>query len=521
MKKLLCIAVASVVFAACRQSKEYPKQLVWADSIMAAHPDSALAILNAYKNSAMQMDESGRMYYTLLLTLAKDKCRLTHDADTLMPDVVEYYESKGDDKKLSWAYYTLGRIYDDIKNYPKALDYYQKAIDKGRATEDFRLMGLAYSQVGVIYHYNYMYDEMVDAYRKSYEYALRAKDTLAIAHRLTNMACVYTALNDVDSTLYYYNKSYEINHDPMTKSAIADIYIQIEEYDKAYEALCFNRKSYTYWADYYKAVGQSDSAIHYYDLTLSNGNLHAKLDAANNLAQYAETEGDLQSALEYRRKGQFLQDSINAITKVAELKRVEMQAKMEKAEKVKSELEYENHIAWITILSVLSFALISILITYRRYKLTKERAEKNMRMAVIKEANESPNDVASTDNAQPESNVDRIIGDKGRFPLLNSVINEASNKNYTLREEDWECLKREITVLYPKFINNLKLMYVSINPKELCVCCLMKLNLRQTDIAHTICMSNNGLTTLQIRLYKKLTGGNGKAKDLKELIKTL
>lgn len=516
MKRLLLFLIAAILIAACRQQQDYPDLLVRADSIMAAHPDSALAILESYSDSAKQMDKGIRMYYTLLLTLAKDKCRLTHEADTLMPEVVEYYESKGDNKKLSWAYYTLGRIYDDMKNYPKALDFYQKAIDKGQEIGDIQLKGLAYSQIGVIYHYNQMYDEMVDAYRKSYECALQARDTLAMAYRLTNMARVYTILNNVDSTLFYYNKSYELDHDPKTKSAIADIYIQIEEYGKAYEALSYNREAYTYWADYYNAIGKSDSAIYYYKKALETGDIYSKLDAAHQLAEKAEREWDFSAAMRYVKKEKEYQDSLDNVTKVAELKRVETQAKMEKMERTKLELESENHLVWAILLATLSCILIASLIIYRRYKLIKERTEKNMRIATIKEI--STGDAPPKEVGSDKDCISRIINDKERYVTCNAIISEKANADFFLRESVWSRLEEEISSISPSFIPKLRLLYPPIKQKEICVCCLMMLELKSKDIAHIICMSNNGLSTLQMRLYKKLTGNDGKARELKGVL---
>lgn len=516
MKKFLLLLIATILLVACHQQKEYPEQLVRADSIMAAYPDSALALLRVCEDSIEQMDKDTRMYYTLLLTLAKDKCWQTHEADTLMPEVIEYYESQGDNKKLSWAYYTLGRIYDDMRNYPKALDLYQKSIDKGQETEDLRLIGLAYSQIGVIYHYNHMYDEMVDAYRKSYECALQAKDTLAMACRMTNMARVYTILNNVDSTLYYYNKSYELDHDPTTKSAIADIYIQIEEYGKAYEALCYNREAYTYWAEYYNAIGLSDSTIYYYEKALETGDIYSKLEATHNLAEKAENSGNLSAAMQYVKKEKEYQDSLDNVTKVAELKRVETQSKMEKMERTKLNLEAENRLVWIMLLAALSFILLASLIIYRRYKLITERGEQAMRFVTMKEM--SAIEVSTKEISGCNRVISCIKKDKERFAICNTILSGIANVDFVLHESDWSKLEEEINTVFPSFTHKLQLLCPSIKEKEVCVCCLMMLDLKSKDIAHTICMSNNGLSTLQMRLYKKLTGNDGKARELKDVL---
>lgn len=518
MKRLL-LFITIILLAACRQQKEYPEQLVQADSIMATYPDSALFILNAYKDTTKQINTSVKMYYTLLLTLAKDKCRQTHETDTLMPEVIEYYESQGDNKKLSWAYYTLARIYNDIKNYPKALDCYQKAIDNGQEVGDYRLIGLAYSQIGLIYHYNHMYDELIDSYRKSYEYALLANDTLAMACRLSNMARVYTVLNNVDSTLYYYNKSYEIDHDPITKSTIADIYIQIGEYDKAYKALLDNRKSTTMWAEYYDAIGENDSAIFYYKQTLSKGDIYSKLDAAHKMTGKAESDGNVSAALFYLKKEREYRDSIDKVTNVAELKRVEIQSKMEKAEKLRNDLEMENHFIWISLLSVLSCSLLVMFIIYRRYKIEKERNEKNLRIATIKEMSEVEDIDINSDSKK--NKLCHIMENKDTFTICNNIFSGKDNENYILRESDWSSFMEEINIIHPSFTQKLQLIYPSIKKKEMCICCLMMLDLKSKDIAHIICMSNNGLSTLQMRLYKKLTGNEGKARELKDVLNGL
>lgn len=67
------------------------------------------------------------MYY-LLLTEAEDKTYKKHESDSLIAIATEYFDKTDDVKRKAKAWYYRGRVVDDLKDAPRAQDYYLKAL---------------------------------------------------------------------------------------------------------------------------------------------------------------------------------------------------------------------------------------------------------------------------------------------------------------------------------------------------------------------------------------------------------
>ena len=80
--------------------------------------------------------QATQMYYQLLTIKAKDKAYITHTSDSLIKNVVKYYEERKDRERLQETYYYAGRVYRDMGDEPQALEHLQKAIEKTKDCTD-------------------------------------------------------------------------------------------------------------------------------------------------------------------------------------------------------------------------------------------------------------------------------------------------------------------------------------------------------------------------------------------------
>lgn len=88
---LLLIILLPLYFLSC-DSKPYPQVLQLADSLANTCPDSAIVLLEQFKDSASQESKEAQMYYQLLTIKARDKAYITHTSDSLILEVLHYYE---------------------------------------------------------------------------------------------------------------------------------------------------------------------------------------------------------------------------------------------------------------------------------------------------------------------------------------------------------------------------------------------------------------------------------------------
>ena len=154
----------------------YPAALHRADSLADACPDSARALLARWTDSARLAPRRVQMYHRLLTVKAADKAYVRHTSDTVIKDVVAYYEDGADPWLLPEAYYYAGRVYSDLGDAPQALDYFERAAEalppKGREM----LAGKIYSQMGTLFMYQQMHEEALQMYRRSYAVEVEAGD---------------------------------------------------------------------------------------------------------------------------------------------------------------------------------------------------------------------------------------------------------------------------------------------------------------------------------------------------------
>lgn len=175
-KRVFILLSVILALAACTHSS-YNTQLVSVDSLLKSHPDSALLQLRTMSFSS----EADRMYHTLLLADAANKCYDTLPSDSLLREVAEFYDRHGTSNEQVRAHYLLGCAYRDLGEAPQALDCFHDAIDLADTTAkdcNYRLLMSVYGQMAYIFHkQNLPQDEFTAAldYKKN---ALLSKDTL-------------------------------------------------------------------------------------------------------------------------------------------------------------------------------------------------------------------------------------------------------------------------------------------------------------------------------------------------------
>ena len=105
----------------------YPTKLVVADSLCAVNPDSALGILKLMEDTMSSAGKADRMYYELLKTDAMNKAYVDMTTDSILKEVVVYYDRHGSANEQMRAHYLLGCAYRDMGEALMALQCYQEA----------------------------------------------------------------------------------------------------------------------------------------------------------------------------------------------------------------------------------------------------------------------------------------------------------------------------------------------------------------------------------------------------------
>lgn len=567
---LLHAIFLSLCVCSC-QHNPYPRSMQIADSIVDTAPDSAVALLVQLKDSILSEPTSTRMYYNLLSIKAHDKAYIPHTSDSLILQVIHYYEHKEDEKCLPEAYYYAGRIYRDLGDAPQALDYFQKAVDKIGEGRDYKLYSRMYSQMGTLYMYQDMYNEAMKAYQKAYPYDILAKDSIAIIYNLRNIGLAFTGVNNADSTLFYYRKAHEQaisignqNLMDMLKIDLASLYKQLKRYDSAKMELqqLFNankkiRQSsiYTIYADLYYQMHNLDSASYYYNHLLEIGTIYAKQTAHWELAKIAKQQCNYLIMQDHIQKYMDYTDSIQKETHAETIYKVQSLYNYQLREKENNKLRIKNaqqklYITYIIFSIIIAIAFITIYIQYNARKkhqlneqlskLKKLQEEQYLKSTEFIEANkmqiqkmEERLQSSAIENStlrallqiQKEQimqmnckiETDRKEQEIAEMAFKQSNIysrfhNAISDTKIKLAKEDWDILQTHIDNCYKDFTTRLRALY-PISEIELQICLLLKTNITTTGIAQLTGRSKSAIVSARKKLYEKIHNKPGKPEE--------
>ena len=177
MKKYLCLFVLLMVVG-CQHHYQYPLVLQEADSLCVAQPDSAISLLKSISTEMQQAPGYVQKRYLLLTIKANDKAYINHTSDSLILSLVDYYEHGGDKDFLGEAYYYAGSTYRDLGDAPRALEYYQKALDAMPGDENLKVKSKVYAQMGQLFILQKLYRKAFVSYKNAYQSPLFKKTPL-------------------------------------------------------------------------------------------------------------------------------------------------------------------------------------------------------------------------------------------------------------------------------------------------------------------------------------------------------
>jgi tetratricopeptide (TPR) repeat protein len=177
---LLCI----LTLAGCRQGAHYRADLLRADSVMDARPDSAYGIVARLRPDSL--DDANRALLCLLTTQAKWKTDRDISNDTAWDAAIRHFTEQEDYDRLAKCYYYRGIVYKERNEVEKALAYYLKAASYSKKTNDIRIKYLILSYIGILYNEQALYENAYTYHKRAIHYAEAEKDTSHIISSIIN-----------------------------------------------------------------------------------------------------------------------------------------------------------------------------------------------------------------------------------------------------------------------------------------------------------------------------------------------
>ena len=530
---LTLLAALALCLAACTGRHTYPRPLLEADSLADLRPDSALALLQAYEDSARHISRPDSMYLALLKIKATDKLYIPRDTTDGILDIVSYYEHGGDRRLLPMAYYYLASAYRDCAKPLSAVDLFYKALYSAEENGDSMTQARCFSQIAAQFYYNGLYYKAVNTFLSAHRIDSMLGNTHRMALGLRDIANCYRETDDYDLAAKYFLKALDIAQMGKDKNAESTICAQFarlyEEVGKYAEAEKYLKVAISYGdsaelsavlsiaSGLYRTMGLVADAKRCDEMVVAIGNNAGKRAASDNLYRYYSSKGQTDSAIHYFNIYKKYTDTINNMRANDYLA---AKANLNGHLSIPTEDKARHlHFIYVVAAMVLSVGIgLTFVVLYRRRK--SNDAEKQGEC-------ETPQQQGCTPERQTLSEVSVKIDKRlaldpivMKFKRIGALKKDGvCDTDGKLTGEDWKALDQLVNTVHQGFKQ--KLMEHDLNILEYRVCLLLKTGLSISEISRIVFQSRSSISVMRKRMYVKFFGKDGRGSDFDAFILSL
>ena len=565
-------------------NRKYEQTITRADNLMELSQDSArsaLAILDSIRPDLSKMGKSTQMRYQLVYAKGMNKGYVDFTTDSLMKEIVDYYDNHGTCQQQMLAHYLLGCVYRDLGDSPASLSCYNDAVEKVDTMSsdcDYKLLTRVYEQQGALFLSQSMPQNALSAYQKAEKYAWIAKDTLSAVLSYEHLGNIYEYMGNMNKVIEVYENAsrryrqygYPVQAARALGGAIQALiltkqYAKAKKYMDVFEAESgyFQKDSYYSYINYshyyylkglYCLESHSDSAKYWFtkcqEFAKTNNN---KSFSAYAWYLYYIKHQQMDSVAKYSEQAFAYNDSANLDMERDLMQKMQAIYDYDRWKNVAHNEEIKATRANLTLLvsilvsvSVIIIGILTFLVYRKKRKLElqeKEEQENLIRQQIYDTKQElellrTVNDRKIADVIkEKEQTINKLkedlkdIRDKYSNSSLSDVdilLKESSiykrikylelHPKETMRENDWIELEETIEQLIPSFIPLLK---NRLNVMAYRICLLVKLEISTSSIAILLGLSSSAISKYRKVMLEKLCGRSGKPKDFDEYIRQI
>ena len=578
-EKVIFLLLIIMLLSSCAGNRKYDDLMQRADSIMNVNDDSAkvaIRMLDGVKSQLPEFTQAQKMRYELLRHKAMNKACITFTSDSVMKEVVDYYDHHGSANERMLANYVLGCVYRDMHEAPMALEYYNKATEQADTTAadcDYGTLYRVYSQMGFLFSKQYLPYQLLDAFGKAEKYAYLAKDTLNAIINYQNRENAYSYLGNKDSVIainlhaatmfkqignnyaaaiafgcnynYYVEKEDTLNALKTFKAYFSTGYEGNSEYEdsKAY-VLCQK-------GTYYMFTAQLDSAYNNLQQSLRLCKSYSiKAATTKALAQYYAKVNQPAMAMKYALQSSEYNDSDLIGARKTQLQQVkamydygrnqEIARRAELKAKRSTQMNYMIVFACVVLFLFLSYVYRKQLALKKKRIAASKLVYEDCLLKLKRLQEEKAQLVAEKDKklaqiiTEKENAISKLVSEihdiQNRYSLSSMSDAYLVLKNSSIykkiqcieahpleemTEEDWTELADTVEELIPNFIPMLK---NRVSDRDYRICLLIRLGIPASLMARLLNLSDAAISKSRKTMLKKLCEKVGKPKEFDEYV---
>ncbi len=198
IKTILLLPILSLIISCSYNDKQVDLAITKAEELLDVSPDSSLAILDKVDTLKTKWRTSQQMRYELVRAQAQNKAYINFSTDSILKEVVDYYDTHGTANERMTARYMLGCAYRDMEDAPAALKYFNLATDiaeQDRSNCNPTTLMKIHSQMGGLYQNVGAYDMALSEDSIAEHIARQIGDTTSFIHLMWTQACSLESMN--------------------------------------------------------------------------------------------------------------------------------------------------------------------------------------------------------------------------------------------------------------------------------------------------------------------------------------
>lgn len=311
-------------------------------------------VIELYKKAdqwAAATDYDKEKYSDLMFDYAKFlyDYGLYFDAEAIYLRQIKYAEELYGKKyeKIISSYNELGKVYRELAQHSKALEYYFKVLQFAENAQEkaCNMLAITYRNIGLVYFDCGKYSKAMKYYLKALEIQQKiyGDNHIETASSYNNIGSVYRELGKNSIAIEYYNKALEIRNNNLNENSpliantynnLGCAYYNLGEYVKAetyhlkaleirekslgtdhpYTGQTYNNLGTVYWSqkNYTKALTYFQNGLKVQEKTLGKSNPFIAIDY-NNIGMVFREQSDYHSALDNFKKALEIEECIHRL----------------------------------------------------------------------------------------------------------------------------------------------------------------------------------------------------------------
>lgn len=491
---LLLVLVAGIGGWQYRQKYIY-RQLEKIEELLQHQADSAWQILT-------KMEHTDRLYgrnralYSLLYTQACYKNYIPVEGDSLIRFAVEYYSDTADSLRKSKSCFYMAQVCRDRYDRHRALDYFQKAGSAAKGCSEYKFLSLLYYHWGCLLQDEKPYTLALNKMELSCQYAVQNRDTVMIISVLGEMGwgCLSNGDYQLASEKLEKAISYAENIGGKQLGWLNHCYSvlcwKIHKYEKALELAdrslafwkdsVFRKTVFALKGDIYLDLQQVDSARLYIEKGRNDADFRKKAAYALSMCELEKRLGHYEDALRFH---ELYACSVDSLMKKEETNRLgELQQKYDYSlmqnENGRLKAKEQRMKILVLVVALVAIALLFVFYgIYNRYKQKKEyELQRNKQEILEKEA-------VWKERFFHMNEVIRHIENICELPALQK---DKKANQIRLSAMEIEQLLSAVNACYNQFACRLQKDYPTLSQIDVCICCLLKVGIRNQDICYLL-----------------------------------